>query len=124
MNRERLLKKKEKVVTEIEFYDACSEIFRLLRDNQIEGLHLKNLEVAKKTIRKRDTYDVPNEGEWEAWTTMAKEGRNGSVRKPLFLSTGDEKLFVSQYNKFFRDAIREEIYQRNGKIVETPPKTR
>ena len=125
MNRDKLLKQKEKVVADLELYDACSEIFHLLRDNQIKCITLKSLTVNEKQIRRKLTY-TDHEGEWHSWTTIATQRRDGTVSKPLGLHLDTEKDFVEAYHNTYREMLRERVFERNGKIVEVvdQPKTR
>ena len=125
MNRDRLLKRKEKAVVDLELYDACSEIFRLLRDNHITSITLDKLSVSQRKIRKKFVYTTKSDGEWHAWTTIATQGITGNVLRPLHgLHQDTKKEFVQDYQEKYRQLLREEVYQRNGKIVETVHKTR
>ena len=126
MNKNKLLKRKEKAITDLELYEACSEIFHLLRDNRITSISLKNLSVDRRKISQRLTYTTADEGEWHAWATIARQPIDGTIIKPFGLQTGTAKDFVKAYRDEYRELLREEVYQRNGKIVEIPdqPKTR
>ena len=117
MNKDKLLKKKDRVVADLELYDACSEIFRLLRDNHIKGIQLKDLTANRKEIRSRTTF-TDEDGEWEAWYTVATRGRGETVNRPFFLTVEEEQAFIKQYGNTYRQAIREYIFKENGKIVE------
>ena len=117
MNKQKLEQRRDKAIADLQLYDACDEVFRLLRDNKIKGIQLDQLMVTPREIRHLSTF-TDEEGPWEAWYTVATRGLKGKVNKPIGLHVDQEKDFLRHYNEEYRQALRDFVFQEKGKIVE------
>ena len=120
MNINKNLTKEERNIVNIHFYEACKDLFNLLKENKINSLELKEIVVRNNFIHKGEEV---SEGMfvWTNWKPIAKLKKDGSIKKRLFLSPEEEIEFTNAYNNTYREEALDEInrinnYLENAKV--------